>query len=57
MDPRDIMIVDRAFCSLREKLCLITGWSKGKVAALEQWQHQETNEISEQRGKKTTMNT
>lgn len=50
MDPRDVMITDRAFRSLRDKLCILCGWTKPKLAALKNWQLQETKELSEQRG-------
>jgi hypothetical protein len=51
MHKNDLLITDRAFRSLREKLNLLCGWTKQKAKQLTLWQKQETTEISQQRGK------
>ena len=50
MGPYDLMITDRAFRPLREKLNLLCGWTKQKNKQLKAWQQQENNEISLERG-------
>ena len=50
MKIRDLMIVDRAFRSLRNQLALLCGWTKNKAQQLPYWKQQETAEVSQQRG-------
>ena len=45
MGSYDLMIIDRAFRSLRGKLNLLCGWTKKKNKQLKAWQQQENNEI------------
>jgi len=52
MDPRDLMITDRAFRPLREKLNILCGWNNSRTKQLSEWQKQENKELSQQRGKK-----
>jgi len=55
MDKNDLLITDRAFRSLREKLNLLCGWTKIQARNLTKWQQQETTEISQQRGKEIVL--
>jgi hypothetical protein len=50
MEKRDLMIVDRGFRDIRNKIAMLTGWNKPKAQQLPIWQKQENNEISQQRG-------
>ncbi len=42
MEPRDVIIEDRAFRSIRENIHIITGWSKTCASELANWQKKET---------------
>ena len=55
MDKNNLLITDRAFRSLREKLNLLCGWTKTQARNLTKWQQQETTEISQQRGKEIVL--
>ena len=50
MSSYDLMITDKAFRSLREKLNILCGWTKAKNKSLADWQKQENKEISTERG-------
>ena len=52
MDQRDIMICDCAFRSLREEICLVTGWPSIRSLDPETraWMREETRQVSDQRG-------
>lgn len=49
-EPRDIMVADRGFQGLDKSLKVVYGWSKVRGQALEDWQMNETSEVSNQRG-------
>ena len=51
MEPRDLMITDKAFRSLRDELQNICAWVKPRGINLSFWQNQESKEVSQQRGK------
>ena len=51
MEMRDLMIVDRGFRAIRDKIALLVGWTKPRTEELPLWQYQENNEVSLQRGK------
>jgi hypothetical protein len=52
MDPRDTMIADRAFNTLKNKIDIITGWNRNKRTPEEisAWRKEETRIASENRG-------
>ena len=51
MEYRVMMIVDRGFHSIHDKIATVVGWKRkrGQID-LPQWQKQENNEVSQQRG-------